>query len=148
MSANVILVLGGWLIALAIFFAFIVLIRYLQHKERMAMISHGLTPDNMPNRRRSRGILRAGLITAMIGVTLTAGLYPIGFFLPQFYSAPLHLGPWLLPGLIPFGVGLALVSSYYLEPASLSTGEERSEQEKNKVIQLNAKLERESGEKR
>ncbi|EFH87222.1 DUF6249 domain-containing protein [Ktedonobacter racemifer] len=148
MSANVILVLGGWLIALAIFFAFIVLIRYLQHKERMAMISHGLTPDNMSNRRRSRGILRAGLITAMIGVTLTAGLYPIGFFLPQFYNAPLHLGPWLLPGLIPFGVGLALVSSYYLEPASVSTGEERSEQEKNKVIQLNAKHERESGEKR
>lgn len=146
MSENVIVVLCGWLIALAIFFGFIVLIRYLQHKERMAMISHGLNPDNTSRRRRSRGILRAGLITAMVGVTLTAGLYPIGFLLPQLSNAPFHLGPWLLPGLIPCGVGLALVVSYYLEQNNGNGGEETPGQEKNTVIHLKDHLEREGRE--
>lgn len=61
-------------------------------------------------------MLRAGLIIAMIGLTLTIGLYPIGFMLPPAFAAsPFHLGPWLLPGLIPLGVGIALTTSYYLE---------------------------------
>jgi hypothetical protein len=52
----------------------------------------------------------------MVGLTLTIGLYPIGYILPPFFSAtPFHLGPWLLPGLIPLGVGIALTTSYYLE---------------------------------
>ncbi len=117
MSANILLVLVGWLLALAIFFGFIVLIRYLQHREHMAMINTGIHPSTFrQQRRRSTGLLRAGLIIAMVGLTLTIGLYPIGFMLPPvFASIPFHLGPWLLPGLIPLGVGIALISSYYLE---------------------------------
>ncbi len=116
MSENVLGILAGWLIALAIFFAFIVLIRYLQHREHMAMISTGMHPASLQQQRRSRGILRAGLIIAMVGLTLTIGLYPIGYILPpMFATIPFHLGPWLLPGLIPLGVGIALISSYYLE---------------------------------
>ncbi len=116
MSENVLVILAGWLIALAIFFAFIVLIRYLQHREHMAMISTGMHPASLQRQRRSRGILRAGLIIAMVGLTLTIGLYPIGYLLPpMFATIPFHLGPWLLPGLIPLGVGIALISSYYLE---------------------------------
>jgi hypothetical protein len=116
MLPNVIVVLLGWLAALAIFFGFIVLLRYLSHRERMALITHGINPHSVRKQRRSRGILRAGLITAMVGLALTIGLYPIGFMLPAtFTSTPFHLGPWLLPGLIPLGVGLALISSYYLE---------------------------------
>ncbi|HEV7235645.1 MAG TPA: DUF6249 domain-containing protein [Ktedonobacteraceae bacterium] len=116
MSENVLVILAGWLIALAIFFAFIVLIRYLQHREHMAMISTGMHPASLQRQRRSRGILRAGLIIAMVGLTLTIGLYPIGYILPpMFATIPFHLGPWLLPGLIPLGVGIALISSYYLE---------------------------------
>jgi hypothetical protein len=116
MSENVLVILAGWLIALAIFFAFIVLIRYLQHREHMAMISTGMHPASLQRQRRSRGILRAGLIIAMVGLTLTIGLYPIGYILPpMFATIPFHLGPWLLPGLIPLGVGVALISSYYLE---------------------------------
>ena len=116
MSENVLVVLIGWLVALAIFFAFIVLIRYLQHREHMAMIHTGMHPASLTRQRRSRGILRAGLIIAMVGLTLTIGLYPIGYLLPpMFATIPFHLGPWLLPGLIPLGVGIALITSYYLE---------------------------------
>ncbi len=117
MSENVVLILIGWLLALAIFFGFIILIRYLQHREHMAMINTGIHPHSFrQQRRRSPGMLRAGLITAMVGLTLTIGLYPIGFILPPvFASIPFHFGPWLLPGLIPLGVGIALISSYYLE---------------------------------
>ncbi len=117
MSENVVLILIGWLLALAIFFGFIILIRYLQHREHMAMINTGIHPHSFRQQhRRSPGMLRAGLIIAMVGLTLTIGLYPIGFILPPvFASIPFHFGPWLLPGLIPLGVGIALISSYYLE---------------------------------
>ena len=117
MSASLLVVLIGWLAALAIFFGFIVLLRYLQYREHIAMIGTGIHPDSLRvTRRRSRGLLPAGLIIAMVGLTLTIGLYPIGYILPPIFSAmPFHLGPWLLPGLIPLGVGIALITSYYLE---------------------------------
>jgi len=116
MPESVLVILIGWLIALAIFFGFIVLLRYLQHREHMAMISSGMHPTSLRRQRRNGGMLRAGLIIAMVGLALTIGLYPIGFILPPIYATiPLHLGPWLLPGLIPLGVGVALITSYYLE---------------------------------
>jgi hypothetical protein len=115
MSATVLVALLGWLIALAIFFGFIVLLRYIQHRERMALIARGFDPNTLRQERRGIGVLRAGLITGMVGLALTLGLYPIGFMLPpSFTAAPFHFGPWLLPGLIPLGVGAALVISYYL----------------------------------
>ncbi len=113
MSFNILLLLIGWLVAMAIFFGFIVMLRYLHHRETMALISHGINPEI--RRRRSRGMLRAGLIITMVGLALTIGLYPVGFFLPPIFATPFHLGPWLLPGLIPLGVGIALIGSYYLE---------------------------------
>lgn len=116
MSSTVLAVLIGWLLALAIFFGFIILLRYLQHRERIALIAHGIAPYRLREQRRSRGILRAGLITGMVGLALTIGLYPIGYILPPAFSeTPWHVGPWLLPGLIPLGVGIALIASYYLE---------------------------------
>ena len=115
MSSVVLAALLGWLIALAIFFGFLVLLRYIEHRERMALIARGLDPRRMRWRRRGVGVLRAGLITAMVGLALTFGLYPLGFILPaSFTQAPFHFGPWLLPGLIPLAVGSALVISYYL----------------------------------
>ena len=129
MLSNVIVVLLGWLTALAIFFGFIVLLRYLYHRERIALITHGINPDSVRKQRRSRGMLRAGLITAMVGLALTVGLYPIGFMLPPtFTSTPFHLGPWLLPGLIPLGVGLGLISSYYLEQNTQSPSEDETQE--------------------
>ena len=114
MSTVLWVALIGWLIALAIFCGFIVLLRYIEHRERMALISRGIDPNRLRRQRRGVGVLRAGLITAMVGLTLTIGLYPLGFMVPIIGEAPLHFGPWLLPGLIPLGVGGALVISYYL----------------------------------
>jgi hypothetical protein len=115
MSSMVLAALIGWLIALAIFFGFIVLLRYIDHRERMALILRGIDPNSLRRQRRGVGILRAGLITAMVGLALTIGLYPLGFMLPaSITEAPFHVGPWLLPGLIPLAVGSALVISHYL----------------------------------
>ena len=139
MSYNVIVLLIGWLIALAIFLGFIVLLRYIHHRERMALITQGINPNDGHRQRRSRGILRAGLITMMVGLSLTIGLYPLGFVLPSNFTAtPFHLGPWLLPGLIPFGVGLALTCSYYLEQNTQS-----EEPEKPKVISIDERRKKE-----
>ncbi len=126
MFSNAFLVLLGWLAVLAIFFGFIVLLRYLHHKERMALITQGIHPavqrnDDPQRLIRSRRMLRAGLIIAMVGLALTVGLYPVGFYLPPTITAPFHLGPWLLPGLIPLGVGIALIVSYYLEQNAQGT---------------------------
>ena len=116
MTLSILTILLGWLIALAIFFGFIVLLRYISYRERMALIAHGIDPGMLRRQRRSVGILRAGLIITMVGLALTVGLYPIGFILPPTFAAiPLHFGPWLLPGLIPLAVGIALITSYYLE---------------------------------
>jgi formate hydrogenlyase subunit 3/multisubunit Na+/H+ antiporter MnhD subunit len=137
MTPQFIVILLGWLIALAIFFGFIVLLRYLHHRERMALITSGINPDLAQKRRRSRGLLRAGLITGMVGLALTIGLYPLGFLLPSaFTSTPLHLGPWLLPGLIPLGVGGALIVSYYLEQNNPNTPEEGKDSKEEKVIPI------------
>ena len=120
-----------WLGALALFLGFIVLVRYLDHRERMAMIDRGLMPPHRMQPRLARqgsAALRGGLITAMVGVALTIGLYALGYVLPEPFSAiPGKLGPWLLPGLIPLGIGAALVASHYLAPPrpldNPSTGE-------------------------
>lgn len=115
MSSVVLAALLGWLIALAIFLGFIAGLRYIDHRERMALIARGMDPNRLRRQRRGTGVLRAGLIVGMVGFALTIGLYPLGYILPAAITAtPLHVGPWLLPGLIPLGVGAALVISYYL----------------------------------
>ncbi|HEU0001919.1 MAG TPA: DUF6249 domain-containing protein [Ktedonobacteraceae bacterium] len=115
MSSVVLAALLGWLIALAIFLGFIAGLRYIDHRERMALIARGMDPNRLRRQRRGTGVLRAGLIVGMVGFALTIGLYPLGYILPAAVTAtPLHVGPWLLPGLIPLGVGAALVFSYYL----------------------------------
>ena len=119
MSSSVLAALLAWLLALVTFLGFIVLLRYIDHRERMALISRGIDPNRPRQKRRGSGVLRAGLIILMVGLALTVGLYPIGFMLPaNYYLVPFKAGPWLLPGLIPLGVGCALIISYYLTPPS------------------------------
>jgi hypothetical protein len=112
------LVGAEWLGSLALFLAFILLIRYLDHRERMAMIARGLVPVPDGRQRARRGgsaALRGGMITAMVGLAVTFALYQIGYLLPPpFNAVPGGFGPWLLPGLIPLGVGLALIASHYM----------------------------------
>lgn len=118
MSSSVLAALLAWLLALVTFLGFIVLLRYIDHRERMALISRGIDPNRQRQKRKGAGVLRAGLIILMVGLALTVGLYPIGFMLPSSYTIPFKAGPWLLPGLIPLGVGCALIVSYYLTPPS------------------------------
>jgi hypothetical protein len=147
--SNTLIVFIGWAVALAIFFGFIVLLRYLHHRERMALIEHGINPAIAQRSQRGPGMLRAGLITSMVGLALTIGLYPLGFILPSIITtAPFHLGPWLLPGLIPLGVGIALIISHYLEQnAQIASRSEQEEQERQKVTLLEDHLERKRNER-
>ena len=108
-----------WVGALALFLACIVFVRYLDHRERMSMIERGLIPPARSplHPRRGSALLRGGLITAAVGIAVTIGLYTLGYLLPAPFSAmPGRFGPWLLPGLFPTAVGLALIASYYLAP--------------------------------
>jgi hypothetical protein len=130
MSSVVLAALLGWLIALAIFLGFIAILRSIDHRERMALIERGIDPNRLRRQRRGTGVLRAGLIVAMVGLALTIGLYPLGYMLPPIVTTtPLHVGPWLLPGLIPLGVGSALVISYYLGPDSRPPDNDSPEQD-------------------
>jgi hypothetical protein len=107
-----------WLGSLLLFLGFILLVRFLDHRERMAMIDRGLTPPahgRILAPRPGSAALRGGLITMMVGLAATLGLYTLGYLLPAPFSAvPGKFGPWLLPGLIPMAVGAALVASHYL----------------------------------
>lgn len=113
-----VLVGAEWLGSLTLFLGFILLIRYLDHRERMAMIARGLVPARGSRARTRRGgsaALRGGMITAMVGLAVTFALYTMGYLLPPPFSAvPGRFGPWLLPGLIPLCVGLALIASHYM----------------------------------
>ncbi|HEV2237514.1 MAG TPA: DUF6249 domain-containing protein [Ktedonobacterales bacterium] len=108
-----------WLGALFLFLGFIGLVRYFSHRERMAMIARGIAPPPRLTlrffNRPGSAALRGGLITAMVGFAVTIGSHALGYLLPPPFSAvPGKLGPWLLPGLIPLFVGMALVASHYL----------------------------------
>src|SRR5947207_7446936 len=103
MTTVVWVALISWLVVLAIFCGFIVLLRFLEHRERMALIARGIDPNALRRPRRGVGVLRAGLIIAMIGLTLTIGLYPLGVFFPFLISqSPLPFGPLAFPCFIPF----------------------------------------------
>jgi hypothetical protein len=107
-----------WLGALFLFLGFIAVVRYFSHRERMAMIARGIEPPRRLVRlfnRPGSAALRGGLITGMVGLAVTIGTYTLGYLLPPpFSGVPGKVGPWLLPGLIPLGVGVALVASHYL----------------------------------
>lgn len=93
------------------FFGFL---RYLKHKETVALAENGIlqsAPDPQPlsNPRR----VRWGIILMALGMALCIGLYPIGWIaMPG--ELPLNLGPWMLAGLVPFFFGMALLVIHYL----------------------------------
>ena len=99
----------GTIVVLAIIFAFIAFLRYMNYKETLALAEKGLT---RPDSKNPKGLLRWGVVITALGIALTLGLYPIGFFAGSSY--PLHLGPWMLGGFVPVFLGLALILLHYL----------------------------------
>ena len=96
---------------LVVIFGFILLMRYINYKETLALAEKGLARPEQP--RPGRALLRWGIVITGVGAALTLGLLPIGFSTSgQRY--PLGLGPWMLAGLIPLFLGLSLVLIHYL----------------------------------
>jgi uncharacterized protein DUF6249 len=99
----------GFIGALAIIFGFLAFLRYMNYKETIALAEKGLTP---PEQKTRSGFLRWGILIAGLGLALSLGLYPIGFSAGEDY--PLHLGPWMLGGLVPLFLGLGLILLHFL----------------------------------
>jgi hypothetical protein len=89
------LFVGFLLPAVLVFFitVFLLVLRLLQHRERMAMIARGLVPPGTAAPSR----LQTGAVTTGVGAALTLGMLTIG------------IGPWLVAGLVPLFVGLGLL---------------------------------------
>jgi di/tricarboxylate transporter len=103
-----------WLVILAfivLLFALIVILRYINYRETLALAEKGLVRAQ----RQSDGkdSLRWGIVLTAVGVALCLGLWPLGF-LPGADTYPLGLGPWMLIGILPTFFGLALILVYVL----------------------------------
>lgn len=85
-----------------IFFAYL---RYLRYKETVVLAEQGLIRPE--THRNGSGTHRWGMIFLFLGLAVTLGLWPIGFMIDAGF---LGLGPWMLPGLIPFFFGCALLA--------------------------------------
>ncbi|HJS20157.1 MAG TPA: DUF6249 domain-containing protein [Anaerolineales bacterium] len=94
---------------LLVIFGFLAFLRYMSYRETIALAEKGLTKPESTSMNR---LLRWGIIIAMLGLALTIGLYFAGFTSADQY--PLHLGPWMLGGLIPLFLGLGLILLHYL----------------------------------
>ncbi len=116
-------------------FGTIVLMRWFKHREIITLAEKGLLPKQYAqyvraSRGRGRGLLGWGIALAALGVALMIGLWPIGFVVKTTY--PLYFGPWMLVGLIPLFIGLALLITYFLtrkEDASAPEAPPREEAE-------------------
>ena len=95
--------------SLIVIFGFLAFLRYMNYKETLALAEKGLTK---PGSKSNKNLLRWGIVVTAIGFALTIGLYTIGFASADNY--PLHLGPWMLGGLVPLFLGIGLVLLHYL----------------------------------
>jgi len=94
---------------LIIIFGFLAFLRYMNYKETITLAEKGL---EKPETQSGKGFLRWGIIVTALGFALTIGLYTIGFDSGNSY--PLHLGPWMLGGLVPLFLGIGLILLHFL----------------------------------
>jgi hypothetical protein len=103
---------AGFSIFFVLIFGTIVLLRWFQHKEVLAMAEKGLLPEQLAkyaraSRSQGRGFLVWGLVLAGLGLALILGLLPVAII-----SA--YNGPLLLLGLIPLFIGVGLLIVYFV----------------------------------
>lgn len=95
---------------------FVLVLRYLRMKETAMLLERGYSPDQIAAQRRDghkpHSALFAGIITAMVGLAISVGLYPIGLMSGSPF--PFGLGPWMIAGFLPLFVGIGLVLWHYL----------------------------------
>ncbi|MGE5376465.1 MAG: hypothetical protein ACM3XO_15510 [Bacteroidota bacterium] len=100
---------SGMMILLVAILGIVVLIRYLIYRDTINHAERGLS---LPEVKRRQPFLQWGIAITILGLILTLGLYAIGSFAADSY--PIHLGPWMLGGLIPLFLGLGLILIHYL----------------------------------
>jgi hypothetical protein len=123
----------GFIAFFLIIFGTIALMRWFKHREIMAMVERGMLPEQYvqsasePRRRESRGLFVWGVALAMLGLALIIGLWPLGIAWSGAETQyPLNFGPWMLIGLVPLFIGLALLIIYFLVRKEEAPGPERS----------------------
>ena len=104
-----------------IIFGTIALVRWFKHREIMAMVERGVLPEQYvqhvsePRRQENQGLFIWGVALAMLGLALIIGLWPLGMARAGAdVQYPLNFGPWMLIGLVPLFIGLALLIVYFL----------------------------------
>ncbi len=113
-----VIVMGGFSLIFMTIFGYFAYVRYLSHKETMALAEKGLLkPEqvvqyNGGGHGRDRKLLNRAIVLIAIGLALCLGLFPIGFVAGDDF--PLFLGPWMLGGFIPLFFGIALLIIYLL----------------------------------
>jgi hypothetical protein len=107
------------LLCVVVFFGYLSLVRYLQYRETIALAEKGLVraPAAKPDANDGARTLRWGIAMSAVGIALTLGLWPLGFFNKEMY--PLGIGPWMIVGFLPlfFGLGLVLIYVLMKKPA-------------------------------
>jgi hypothetical protein len=101
------------LLFFAILFAFLLGWRFLQYQETLALAEKGILKTEagrVEARGNGKNALRWGVVISALGLALTIGLWPIGFY----SNYPFGLSPWMLFGFIPLFFGLGLILIYVL----------------------------------
>jgi hypothetical protein len=114
---------------------FVLLWRYMRHREVLRMLELGISPPAAgssgapapavslpplpsvpPPPSSGRALLAWGLVLVGVGLAFTLALWPIGLIIEQEAGIrlPLGLGPWMLVGFVPLFLGLALTLTYVL----------------------------------
>ena len=97
----------------AIVFGFIAFTRYLRYRETVALAEKGLVRLDGTG-GNGKDTLRWGIALAAVGLALSVGIYPVGFWIDPLGELPPRFGPWMLLGLLPMFFGLALIIIYVL----------------------------------
>ena len=103
-----------------ILFGLIILLRYLNYKETLALADRGLVRAQAES-KNGKGNLKTGIILASIGVALMLGMAPIG----AYSSYPMGFGPWMILGLLPLFIGLGLVLIYVVTREPKDKGDKK-----------------------
>lgn len=111
------IVIFGFSLIFMTIFGYFAYVRYLSHKETMALAEKGLlNPEHVVQYNggngRDRKLLNRAIMLIALGFALCLGLFPIGFVAGDDF--PFFLGPWMLAGFLPLFFGIALLIIYLL----------------------------------